>query len=64
MGRLLGGFHDQVAQRLTGRLPWQRIDGKWEYTLADPARAETGFEPMETYIQQRKNTVAHYISTR
>ena len=28
------------------------------------ARAEAGFEMMEAYIQQSKNTVAQYIATR
>ena len=28
------------------------------------ARAEAGFEPMETYIQRRQNPVTQYISPR
>ena len=63
MGRVLGGFQDQVARRLTGRLPWRRLDGKWEYNLADLARAESGFEMMETYIWRRQRTVMQYIAT-
>ena len=30
MGRVLGGLQDQVARRLTGRLPRWWIDGKWD----------------------------------
>ena len=30
----------------------------------EAAREETGFEPMETYIRRRLNTVANYIATR
>ena len=29
MGRVLGGFQDQVARNLTGRIQWQWVDGKW-----------------------------------
>ena len=32
MRRVLGGFQDQVARRLTGRLKRRRSYGKWEYT--------------------------------
>ena len=28
MGRVLGGFQDQVARRLVGRIPWWRLDGR------------------------------------
>ena len=38
MGRVLGGFQDQVAQRFTGRLLWRRVDSKWEYTSAVATR--------------------------
>ena len=34
MGRVLEGFQDQVAQRLTGRLLWRWYNGKWDYTSA------------------------------
>ena len=33
MVRVLGGFQYQVERRLMGRIPWWRLDGKWEYTL-------------------------------
>ena len=64
MGQVLGGFQYQVVQQLPGRLPQWRLDGKWEYTLAEVARAEAGFEPMETHIRQRQNTVVQYIATQ
>ena len=35
MGRVLGGFQDHVARRLTGRLPQRETDVNWEYTSAD-----------------------------
>ena len=47
MGRVLGGFQDQVALRLAGRLPQRKTDGKWDYTSAAMAREEAGFQIME-----------------
>ena len=63
MVRVLGGLQDQVARQLTGRIPRQRLDRKWEYTLAEAAREKAGFELMETYIRQSQNTVALYMAT-
>ena len=39
MGRVLGGFHDQVARCFTGRLPRQKPYRKWDYTSAVTAMA-------------------------
>ena len=64
MGQVLGGFQEQVMQRLTRRLLRWREDGKWEYTSSESARADAGFETMETYIRQSQNMVAQYISPR
>ena len=61
MGQVLGVLQYQVAQRLTGRLPWRILDERWEHTLAEAVREEAGFEPMETYIHQSRNTFAQYI---
>ena len=58
MGRVLGGFQDQVVRRLTGRLLWQKTEGKWDYTSVVAAREETVFHTMEEYIRRRYNTVA------
>ena len=46
MVHVMGVFQDQVAQQLTGRLPWRQADGKWEYTSAEAGRSEEGFETM------------------
>ena len=54
MGQALGGFQDQVARQLMGRLPWGKLDGRWEYTSVKAARSEAGFETIETYIWQRQ----------
>ena len=64
MGRSLSGFQYQVVRRLTGGLSWNSMDGRWDYTSAEVARVEAGFEKMETYIWRSHNTVAQYIVTR
>ena len=64
MEQVLGGFWDQVARILTGRIPRWHADMKQEYNLAEVERAQAGFETMETYIRKRQNTVAQYIATR
>ena len=51
-GQSTGGFQDQVAQQLTGRLTQQKTERKWEYTLAATAREEAGFQMMEQYIRR------------
>ena len=58
MGRVLEGSQDQVARQLAGRLLQWWSDGKWEYTSAEAARAEAGFEMMDAYMWRRQNTVA------
>ena len=62
VGKALGGFQDQVARRLTGRLPQRTPDGKWTYTFAVMAREEAEFLTMEEYIRRHQNTVAEYIT--
>ena len=63
MGSSLGGFQDQMARRLTGRLPRQKPDGKWKYTSTATAKAryEVGFQTMGGYIRIQQKKVSHYI---
>ena len=63
MVRALGGFQDQVAIRLAGRLLRRKPDGEWTYTSALKASKDAGFQTMEEYIQRHQNTVAQYIAT-
>ena len=65
MGSSLGGFQDQMARRLTGRLPRQKPDGKWKYTSTATAKAryEVGFQTMGGYIRIQQKKVSHYIDT-
>ena len=44
MGKVLGGLQDQVARRLIWRLPHWRLDGIWEYILAEATGEEAVFE--------------------
>ena len=64
MGRVLGGFQDQVVRRLTERLPQIRHDRKWYYTSASALIEEAGFKAMEEYISRRQNMFAQFIDTR
>ena len=38
MGRVLGVFQYQVIWQLTGRIPRRRLDGNWDYTMAEAGR--------------------------
>ena len=53
MGRFLEGLQGQVPRRLMGRLPYQRLYGRWDYTLVEAEREEMGYERMETSIWRR-----------
>ena len=64
MGRALGGFHYQVARRLTGPLLQRKTDGKWNYNLAVMAREGVRFHKMEEHIRRQQNTVTQYIATQ
>ena len=44
MGRVQGGFQDQVEWQLMRWIPRRQADGKWDYTSTAVARAEAGFE--------------------
>ena len=62
MGRALVGFQDQVAQRLTGRIPRRKTEKKWEYTYVVTAREEAEFHVMEGYIRKKNGTQSHSTS--
>ena len=58
MGKDMGGFHTQVARRLTGGLPRKTLERRWRYTSEATAREETWFHTMEEYIRYRQNMFA------
>ena len=50
-----------MVRRLIGRILWRRSDRRWEYTSAEAAREEEGFELMDNYIWKSQNMFVHYI---
>ena len=42
IGRVLRGFQDRVALRLTGRQPWRGRDGVWVYPPLEDTTVEAG----------------------
>ena len=62
MVQVLAGFQYQVVRRMTGQLTRWISDGICEYTSTEAIREEAGFDPMDTYIWRRNNTVVRYIA--
>ena len=62
--KALGGFHRQIIQQLTGRMPYWGGGGKWFYPPPGEAMAEAGLQDIETYVARHQNTGAQYISSR
>ena len=63
ISRMMGGFRHSVARRMTGRQPWRKTKGRWDYLPLKEDIREEGFEEVEVYINWRKDTVAQYITT-
>ena len=59
-----GGFLGPGGAATDGAATTAEATQNWEYTLLEAARAEVGFEPMDTHIQQTKNTVTQYTATQ
>ena len=64
MGWALIIFQYRVTQRITGRHPTQRGEGRWEYPPPEAATEEAVFEDIGVYITMRQNMVAQYIVTQ
>ena len=64
MERALESFQHRVARRITGKQPWRRVDGIWEYPPLAEALGGAGFEGIRKLVTRRQNTVAQYIATR
>ena len=62
--RTLGGFHNRVVWRLTGRMPQRNLDGTWMYPSLDESMLEAGVQEVETYVACRQNTAVIFIETR
>ena len=63
MEKALDSFQSRVARRLTGKQPWRRTDGGWDYPPLAEALREAGMVGIRTSITQRQNTAAQYIAT-
>ena len=64
--RVLGGFQDQVPRRLTRRIPWQKNDGKWEYTSAATKKGGCRFPEnggVHSATTEHGHTVHCYVIT-
>ena len=64
MQRVLGGFHNRVACRLTGLQPQKGRDKGWFYLPLEDTMTEAGLREVETYVSRHHNTVEQYIATR
>ena len=57
MHRLLGGFHNRVTCRLTGRQPRKGRYAGWVYPPMEDYMVKVGLQEVETYVSLRQNTV-------
>ena len=64
MEKALDSFQYRVARRLTGKQPWRRTDGSWDYPPMAEALGEAGLDGIRKLATRRQNTVAQYIATR
>ena len=46
-------FQNRVKPRITGRKPWRRGDGSWEYPHLAEAMGEVGFEGIRKLVTRR-----------
>ena len=54
----MGGFHQRVVLRVSGKKPQRRANRIFEYPPLEEAMQAEGLEEMETYIFRFQNTVA------
>ena len=64
IGRVLGGFRNRVARRMTGQQPWKGRDSGWVYPPLEEAMVEVVLQEVDTYVSRHHNTVAQFIATR
>ena len=64
MEKALDSFHFRVAKSLTGKKPWRKKDGSWDYLPLAEALREAGLEGIRKSITRRQNMVAQYIVTQ
>ena len=64
MLKVLESFHNRVARRLTGRLPYRSPAGQWEHPSLEGALEEAGMYPMSHYLGERRNRLVDHVATR
>ena len=57
-----GGLQHRVYRQIAGRQTCRLLDRSCEYPPLDMAMQEALFEEIETYVLERQNTVAQYIT--
>jgi len=64
--RVLAGFHNRVARRLSGRLPYREQPGSdvWIYPPIEEALEIAGLHPIEHYIGVRQGNFVQHVATR
>ena len=63
MMKVLAGFHNKIARRISGRQP-RKVNGEWHYPPLENALKESSLFPVREHVRRRQATVARYIATR
>jgi hypothetical protein len=62
--KALGGFHQRVARRLSGRMPrYLHSEDQWVYPPIEGALTSTGLVPIEESVTACQNRLANHIAT-
>ena len=64
MLKVLEGFHNRAARRITGMTTTRGAGGKWEYPPVVTAMEDTGIHPIGEYIRIRQATIAEKAACR
>ena len=62
IGKVMGGFHNKMDWRISGKKPWQWADRSWDYPPLEEAMREAFLEDIKTYIYRCQNTDTKYIA--
>ena len=62
MLKVLDGFHNWVARRISGMLSQKVGEEIWDWSLVAYALEASGMWPMKEYIKRRQATIVDYIA--
>ena len=62
--KVLEGFHNRVARRITGMTANRRAGGEWEYPSVLEEMEAMGFHPIGLYIRKRQATISERVACR